>query len=99
MGEKEMKNVLKTGKIQSRSGRTYFADASHISKSSGTNANKYALPGEKKCFVEFKIKNEVEICGPNIVDSKYNRIGGGIEYWVDEGISIEADIVSYGRLP
>jgi hypothetical protein len=99
MGEKEMSSVVETGRIQSRSGKTYFAESSHISRSSGANANKFSLLEEKKFFVEFRIKNEVEVHGPRVVESLYGRIGQGVEYWIDEGRYIDADIISYGMLP
>ncbi|OGS56759.1 MAG: hypothetical protein A3K60_08940 [Euryarchaeota archaeon RBG_19FT_COMBO_56_21] len=98
MGEKEYKSVLKTKTVQSMSGRTYMTK--NTFRDSDTMLSRLNKPNPSdRCFVEFKVKNEVQIHGPSRVASNTGGSTGAWEYWIEEGDSLSIDILSHGRLP
>ncbi len=97
MSKGELDNVLTTGKIKSKYGATFFTK--NVYKNQDTMIKRTAKQASTdKHFVEFRIKNDVQVFGPQKVPSKYGQPGGGYQYWIGEDDVIDADILSYGEL-
>ncbi|MGQ9587763.1 MAG: hypothetical protein ACUVT7_05205 [Thermoplasmata archaeon] len=97
MSKGELDSVLSTGKIKSKYGATFFTK--NVYKNQDTMMKRTAKEASTdKHFVEFRIKNDVQVFGPQKVPGKYGQPGGGYQYWIGEDDVIEADILSYGEL-